>query len=381
MRLAFNASSLLNPLTGIGQYSFHLAKELLTRDSINVEFFYGAFWSTTLRAVAPPIISSALPLLRDRMPYAYELRRALQNWLFYRRSALAESGRKFDVYHEPSIVPLRFDGPTVITVHDLSWLRYPQTHPAVRVRAMNRYFEKGLQQAAAVITDSAFVKQELIEQFGTTSESISVIPLGIDALFKPLAPEQTASTLSKYQLRHGKYFVAVGTLEPRKNLSLALTAFLRLPTKVRDACPLVLIGMPGWHTSALEQQIAPLIAAKQVRQTGYVPRAELAVLTAGALAMVYPSMYEGFGLPVLESMACGVPVICANTSALPEVVGDTGILVDPKDDGDLVHAFSRMIEDQPLRSELSQRARRRASHFTWSHCADRTVAVYQSVSS
>jgi alpha-1,3-rhamnosyl/mannosyltransferase len=137
--------------------------------------------------------------------------------------------------------------------------------------------------------------------------------------------------------------------------------------------------MKGWHSTSLDQQLAALIAAGEVRQLGYVPRPELAILMAGALALVYPSIYEGFGLPPLESMACGVPAICANASSLPELVGDAGVLVDPHNDSELVAAYIRMIEDQQWRSDMSDRASLRADRYTWSSCADRTLAVYCSV--
>jgi len=379
MRLAFNATSLLGPLTGLGQYSFHLASELLGREDISVDLFYGAFWASKLYTPQSPKLTAALPWLRDQIPYSYELRRWLQNLRFYGHTHRTRLKNKFDAYHEPNIVPLRFDGPTVITVHDLSWIRHPETHPVVRVRAMNRYFEKGLQQADAIIVDSSFVKQELMDVFGTASDSISVIPLGVDPLFRPLESTQTTATLTKYQLQHGKYFVAVGTLEPRKNLSLAITAYLQLPQRIRRLHPLVLIGMKGWHSASLEQKLGALIDAGEVRELGYIPRPELALLMAGALALVYPSVYEGFGLPPLESMACGVPAICANASSLPELVGDAGVLVDPHNDSDLVAAYLRMIEDQQWRSELADRASLRADQYTWSGCADRTLAVYRSV--
>lgn len=379
MRLAFNATSLLGPLTGIGQYSFQLARELFGRENLVVDMFYGAFWASKLYTSPSPKLTATLPWLRNRIPYSYELRRWLQNLRFYGHTHHTGLKKPFDVYHEPGILPLRFDGPTVTTVHDLSWIRHPETHPATRVRAMNRYFEKGLQQANAVIVDSSFIKQELIDVFGARSESISVVPLGVEAMFRPLDSTQTGAVLTKYQLQHGRYFVAVGTLEPRKNLSLAIAAHRQLPQRIRRLYPLVLIGMKGWHNASLDQKLTTMADAGEVRQLGYVPRLELAILMAGALALIYPSIYEGFGLPPLESMACGVPVICANASSLPELVGDAGVLVDPHNECDLAATCTRMVEDQEWRSSISDRGSLRACQFTWSRCADQTLSVYRSV--
>ena len=375
MNLAFNATALLSPLTGIGRYSFHLSQELLTRHSLNVDFFYGAFWGKQLCSSPSTQMAAALPWLRRHVPYSYELRRWLQNSRFEAHVRR----QKFDVYHEPNILPLRFDGPTVITVHDLSWIRHPEAHPTERVKAMNRHFESGLRQANAIITDSEFVKRELMEVFGVASERITPILLGVEAMFTPLAPAQTQAVLAQHRLTHGQYFLTVGTLEPRKNLSLALRAYQQLPAQTRQRYPLVLIGMQGWHTAELERQMAPLVQAGEVRQLGYVPRPELATIMAGATALVYPSLYEGFGLPPLEVMACGVPVICANTSSLPEVVGDAGVLIDPRDEGALASAMRRMAADPAARADLSGKAALRAREFTWGRCADQTMAVYRSV--
>jgi glycosyltransferase involved in cell wall biosynthesis len=375
MNLAFNATALLRPLTGIGRYSSHLAQGLLTRHSLNMDFFYGAFWGKQLRSSPATQMAAALPWLRRHVPYSYELRRWLQNSRFdahVRR-------QKFDVYHEPNILPMRFDGPTVITVHDLSWIRHPEAHPTERVKDMNRHFESGLRQANAIITDSEFVKRELMEVFGVASERITPILLGVEAMFTPLAPAETQAVLAQHRLTHGQYFLALGTLEPRKNLSLALRAHQQLPAQTRQRYPLVLIGMQGWHTAELERQMAPLVQVGEVRHVGYVPSLELATIMAGATALVYPSLYEGFGLPPLEAMACGVPVICANTSSLPEVVGDAGVLIDPRDEGALASAMRRMADDPATRADLSGKAALRAREFTWGRCADQTMAVYRSV--
>lgn len=149
--------------------------------------------------------------------------------------------------------------------------------------------------------------------------------MGAEELFKPLESQETFEVLNILGLMHQNYILAVGTLEPRKNLQVAIFAYMRLPVRIRKKFPLVVVGMKGWHTSALEKQMAPLIASGEIRLLGYLKREELAIVIAGALTLVYPSIYEGFGLPPLEAMSCGVPVIASNVS--PEVVGDTGFLV------------------------------------------------------
>jgi len=376
MRVAFNATALLSPLTGIGHYGLQLAKNLAAVPGLELDYFYGAFWDKRLReSTAPHSAAAALPWLRRHIPYSYELRRWVQNNRFYKHAKPS----RFDVYHEPNILPLRFDGPTVVTVHDLSWIRYPETHPTERVRAMNRYFEAGLRQASTIITDADSVKRELVQTFGLSPDFVTSIALGVDAMFAPQSAEQTQLARDQHGLGHGRYLLAVGTLEPRKNLSTALLAYQRLPASLRMQFPLVIVGMKGWHTSTLERQMAPLVQAGQVRQLGYVSRPDLVSLMAGARALVYPSIYEGFGLPPLEAMACGTPVICSNASSLPEVVGDAGLMVDVLDDVALGAAMQLLLQDEGLWQGLQQKSLLRAQGFTWRACADKTLNVYESV--
>jgi glycosyltransferase involved in cell wall biosynthesis len=375
MKIAFNATALLSPLTGIGQYCRHLASGLLARDDVDSEFFYGAVWSRELRAEPPAAVSAALPWLRQHLPGSYALRRLVQR---HRFSTHAQPTR-FDLYHEPNILPLPFDGPTVLTVHDLSWIRYPEAHPVERVRAMDKHFAPGLGQASLILTDSEFVKRELMEVFKVPAERIQPVLLGAEDQFHPRNETATQATLQSYGLRHGTYLLAVGTLEPRKNLTLALQAFMRLPASLRATHPLVLVGMKGWHTSELERQIEPLVQAGQVRQLGYVPREDLTMITAGAATLIYPSIYEGFGLPPLEAMACRVPVIASNVSSIPEVVGDSGMLLDPQDVDGLSDAMETLLTDPTTREAWAEKALVRSRQFSWGRCVEETVGAYRRV--
>ena len=375
MRLAFNATALLSPLTGIGQYGYHLAGELLNTAGLQTDFFYGTFWGDKRHVAGHRSFSQAVPWARKYTPYYTQISRLYRQYVFTRQTKTV----KYDVYHEPNYLPLHFKGPTVVTVHDLSWIRYPETHPVERVEMMNRYFEKALSQSSALITDAEFVRQEVIDVFGVKPEKITAIPLGVEPMFMPRNAQETAQVLTSHGLAHGKYFLTVGTLEPRKNLSLAIRAYSELPQSVRDQYPLVVIGMKGWHSSEIERLILPLAQAGYLRQLGYVAREDLAILMAGATALIYPSIYEGFGLPPLEAMACGTPVICSNVSTLPEVVGDAGILIDPSDESALREHMQALVEDKKLWSDLSIRARDRSQRFTWNKCAQQTVDVYKRV--
>lgn len=375
MQVAFNATALLSPLTGIGQYAHHLALGLQQIPEIDVNFFYGTGWSRDVRGKPLPNVTTIKTLVRRFLPNSYAVSRAFQ------QNRFSEFTRKtpHDVYHEPNFLAYRFDGPSIITVHDLSWIRYPEMHPIARVRAMDKYFKPGLDRASLILTDSEFVKRELIDVFNVMPERIRPVLLGVEALFHPRSADETRSVLDANGLLHGQYLLAVGTLEPRKNLGVALQAFMRLNPQLRKRFPLVLVGMKGWHTSALEQQIAPLVAAGEIRQLGYLAREDLAKVIAGATTLIYPSIYEGFGLPPLEAMACGVPVITSNVSSIPEVVGDTGVMIAPDDVDGLVEAMKTMLAAPELRADMARKALVRSAQFTWANCVTQTVDAYRSV--
>lgn len=373
MKVVMNGTALLAPLTGIGQYTFQLAR--LLQADVDLQMFYATHFSRSLVDTAAPQRAYGITrrIARRFIPHTYEVARYLQQMVFTRQGR----AQHFQLYHEPNFLAYRFTGPSVITVHDLSWIRYPETHPVERVRAMDRYFEPGLRRAAMLITDAESVRQEVIAQFGIAPERIVAIPLGFDAGFKPYTAQETAATLAAHGLQHGRYFLSVGTLEPRKNVQATVRAYASLPTAMREQHPLVLAGMRGWRTSTMERMLEPLVASGQVRMLGYLERSELAAVTAGALAMVYPSIYEGFGLPALEAMACGVPPIVSNVSSLPEVVGDTGLMVDPQDVDGLTNAMLQVAEDPALRAGLGARAVARSAQFSWQRCADATKQVYR----
>ncbi|MEO6293120.1 MAG: glycosyltransferase family 1 protein [Burkholderiaceae bacterium] len=323
-------------------------------------------WRSTIRSV-----------VKKSMPDAvrYNLSR------YWRQRGFLQGCRqkKVDLYHEPNFLAYRCDMPSVITAHDLSWIRYPQTHPKERVAEMNRFFQPGLERASLILTDSEFVKQELMDLFGTPSERIKSIPLGAEAVFHPRSEQETFMVLNQQGLTHGRYLLAVGTLEPRKNLGIALEAYRSLPAAIREHHPLVLVGMKGWLTSALEKQMAPLVAAGHIRVLGYLQRDDLATIISGALCLIYPSIYEGFGLPPLEAMSSAVPVISSNVSSLPEVVGDSGVLIDPSDVSALAQAMTQMVEDSKFRNMLATKSLERSRLFSWERCVTQTAAAYRQV--
>jgi glycosyltransferase involved in cell wall biosynthesis len=374
IKVAFNAVPLLSPLTGVGQYVKQLLEGLDAQAQVNVHKFYAVSWSEDNRQQPLSQMTNRWKgWIKKWVPNSYQHARTVQQKYFSK----GVDTIKPDVYHEPNFLAYEFDGPSVITVHDLSWIRYPHMQPKERVRAMDQYFEPGLRRASRILTDSHFVKQELIDVFGIAPHLIHPVYLGAEAQYQPHTPQQTQDNLDRLGLAHGQYLLAVGTLEPRKNLQQALRAFMAMPKALRQQYPLVLVGMKGWNASQLEKQIAPLLAAGEIRQLGYLNREDLTKVTAGAYALVYPSVYEGFGLPPLEAMACGVPVIASNVSSIPEVVGDSGLLIDPFDVNQLTEAMLTLTQAPDLRRDYSGRALARSQQFSWDQCARETLSVYQ----
>lgn len=379
MRIALNGTALLSPLTGVGRYTHQLAEGL--RQHAKLDIFYGSGWSentesnTHIRNKPVKNIATYKKIAGLLIPKARIVSRIAQQYKFTK----GQKELKSELYHEPNFLAFKFKGPTVLTVHDLSWIRYPETHPKDRIAMMDRYFIPSLERSQKIITDSEFIKTEIMNTFNIVPEKIQSIGLGVESDFKPKLDTETASTLIKYDLCFKSYILALGTLEPRKNLQLALESFLSLPQAIRKQYPLVLVGMLGWKTSSLEKLIEPLLRTGEVRQLGYVSRAELIDITASAKMLIYPSIYEGFGLPPLEAMACGTPVIASNVSSIPEVVGDAGLLIDPHDSNQLKEAILSLIEDHDLSNKLSTLSLNQSKNFSWQQCTHNTIAVYKEV--
>ncbi len=374
MRIALRATALLSALTGIGHYVRSLALAL-QRIDVDLHLFYGGPWSTQVRQAPLPGMGSARNLVRRFVPRPHYLFRAIEQVGF----SIGTRARAIDLYHEPAFLPLRYGGPTVVTAHDLSWLRYPETHPAERVAVMNDLFPRVLARVDHVITDAEFVRSEVITTFGLDPARITAIPLAARDVFSPRTAAQTRATLARHSVEHRRYLLSVGTLEPRKNLVAVLRAYARLGASVQERYPLLVVGMSGWHASELGALAAPLVERGAVRLLGYVDDLSLADLYASARMLVYPSIYEGFGLPPLEAMASGTPVIASDASTLPEVVGDAGILVHPQDDDALLQSISMLAQDDALWERLRAAGLVRAQTFSWQTCAVSTLKVYQQV--
>ncbi|AUM72630.1 glycosyltransferase family 4 protein [Pseudomonas fluorescens] len=373
MRIALNARILQAPRTGIGHYVAELATALTREPDVQLSLFHGWGWSPQLPQTAKPGYSKLSPLLR-RVPGAYQARR----WLEQKRFDQGRS-KAIDLYHEPSLWPLAFEGPTVITLHDLTHLRYPETQPPARLKEIERRLSRAVAQAQLILTDSQFIAGEARQHFGLPAERLKVAPLGVAARFHPREPEAIDAVLKAHGLENRRYFLCVGTLEPRKNLSLALRAHAGLPESVRQTFPLFIVGMSGWQQAQLNDELKCALAGGHVCLAGYLPDEQVAQLLAGARALIFPSYYEGFGLPVLEAMASGTPVITTRCSAMPEVAGTAGIYCEPDDPQGMRDAMARLMEDHPHWQTCREAGLQQAALFSWERCAKVTAQAYRQV--
>lgn len=368
---------LRQPLTGIGHYTQRLGMGLERHPGIDRVLYFERFsWSRTrARQVRKAPLEEKVKAQARRIPLAADLYHGLRRACF--RLTSARSGAA--LYHEPNYLLMPFDGPCAATIHDLSYFHYPQFHPKERIRRMEKGMPQTLKRADHLITVSEFVRSEVIKLLGVPADKITAIPEGADESFRPRRADECEPVLSRHGLHGAKYLLAVGTLEPRKNISGLVSAYGRLPEKTQEAHPLVLVGGKGWLSEALERQIEPLERQGRVRRLGYVASEDLPFIYGAAHAFAFPSFYEGFGLPPLEAMACGIPVMISNRSSLPEVAGDAALQVDPEDVGAMTLGLERLLSDAAFRGNAAAAGPRRAAEFTWERCVDRTVGVYRQV--
>jgi glycosyltransferase involved in cell wall biosynthesis len=294
--------------------------------------------------------------------------------------ALASYRDRLDTLHVQYVGPPWHRGARIVTLHDLAFLRIPESFPTAQKWRLRWLVPANARRAAAVIVGSEYSKREIQATYGIPPERISVIGDAPDPRFRPVRDAPVLAELQQRLGIRGRYLLSVGRLNPRKNVLGLLQAFERLRPRLREPLQLVIAGQRDFRTDRLEAAIVASPWRADVVRAGYVSDDDLPALYSGAAVFVFPSFLEGFGLPPLEAMACGTPVVCSNATSLPEVVGDAGLLVHPGSVEAMAEALLRILSEPDLRATLASRALQRAAQFSWRAAAQQTRDVYRRVS-
>ncbi len=362
-RVAVDLRALVPTETGIGVYTRALLRELAGR---------GGFRYTGL-AHRPPREAEELAALG----ISTEAEPAPLGVIWQQLRLPRRLGRgDFDLLWSPLItLPLRCPIPAVATVHDLTTLLLPETHRLKVKWSILPFLRPSLERADRLVTISHATARDIAFHFPQAACKVRVVYPGVDAELRPGTPEEVAAIRRELAAPEG-YILYVGTLEPRKNIGAILDAWEALHNEAPPMPPLILAGAYGWGSQHLLRRIEAL-APHGVRSLGHVDRSYLVRIFQGARVFVYPSLYEGFGLPPAEAMACGIPTVVSDTSSLPEVVGDSGLRVPPGDTGALALAIRDLLQEPGRAAELGARGRERAGRFRWDKAADEMEEVFR----
>ena len=376
MRIALNAQLLSSAASyrsaGINRVLQHLLTELPAVPGDEEYLVYAPAGEANRRLLSVPRVRRRLTRLPvDRPPVRIAWEQTVLPLELLRERA--------DLLHALGFVsPFAWRGKAVVTVYDLSFLRFPEVFNRSNRFYLGTFTPRSLRRADRVITISESTRQDVIDLCGVAPERVTPILLAADERFTPASPEAVAA----FRERHGlpeRYILYMGTLEPRKNVETLVKAYARLREQGSDDHILVLAGGKGWQYDSIFEQVRALGLTDSVRFPGFVPADEQALWYSSATVFAFPSRYEGFGLPLLEAMACGTPVVSSWASSLPEVVGDAGLLVDPSDADGLCGALRTLMEDEPQRQAFAAAGLVRARTFSWQRMASETVQVYREV--
>ena len=370
MHIAIDAHSVGAQLAGNESYAINLIESLAQIDSVNrytlyvtkreaVDRFNGRWPNFSVRLTLPHT-----PLVRIPLTLSAELRR-----------------NPVDVLHVQFTAPPFAPCPVVVSIHDLSFEHLPLTFKRRSRMQLRLTVRQSARKAARILTLSESVRQDIIDTYGIAPERVTTIPIAAPAHLRPVTDEEEIRRVRLTYKIAGDYILSVGSIQPRKNLTRLVAAYARLRRKRAEAKlpKLVIVGKQAWLYDETLRAIEESGIGDLTVLTGYVPDADLSALYSGAVCFVYPSYFEGFGLPPLEAMQCGAPVIAGNRTSLPEVVGEAGLLVDPFDEAAIASAIACLIDDSDLRAELRVKGLKRARMFDWHETARRTLSVYRQI--
>lgn len=364
MQVSLAVDALSPSLSGIGRYCLELVRGLDSDTRVSrVRYFVDYHWLSD----PDQLLKKAYKIRRKG-----KLRDAIDLWCNYRFSSNS-------VVHSPNYFLPAWAERGIATIHDLSVFKYPETHPADRIKAFESCFSATIDRAGLILTDCEWVRRELIEYTGIAADRVATVPLGVAPEFRPHRANELEEFAGRRGLQVGAYGLCVSTLEPRKRIGQLIAAWRVLPLDLRRRHPLVIAGGAGWRNESLMAEIERAQIEGWLQCLGYVNEAELPLLFAGARLFAYPSQYEGFGFPPLEAMASGVPTIVASGTCLEETAGPAAVLTDPEDIVLFSRAIEQLLTDDQAHARLSSAGIHHASQYNWQRCIAGTVDAYQNL--
>ena len=382
MKILFNNTCITEPLTGVGYYALNNLNALKKTEGIHIVLQHPLIASQENVEPIQTIIKRSnirsnllrcLGLLFRVIPKGNTM---IHHLKIYRQNQILKK-ENFNVYFEPNFLLTRPFKPSVTCIHDLSIIRFPHAHPKDRIKYFKKHLKKSITNSNAIVTVSNFSKQEIIDNFKVDEKKIFVAYNSISEEFKPRSEEETKAVLKQYNLNYRKFILVVVTFEPRKNLKNICLAYINLAEDLRQEFPLVLCGASGWGDIELPPKINELIQNNQIRILNYLDNQSLQHLTSSARVSCYCSIYEGFGLPILEAMQSNTPIITSNLSAMKEVAGHCGMLVNPLSPEDICQAMQKILTNDQLFLELQAKGMERAKSFTAEHSTNNLLKAFE----
>jgi len=372
MKICLDISPAISHPAGIGRYVFELCNSLLQIDQQNKYIvFHNQRKNTALQAPFDKLdkisVSMHSKLWRSLVLFS-QLSNHSQDKIF----------RDTALFHATDhLLPNITNAKSIFTLHDITYILFPGSHTFFNKLFLKAMIPTFLRKSDAIITPSEITKKDAINFYAINPDKIYVIPHGVSPNFHRIAPVIIHEITRKYHLPD-RYLLYVGTIEPRKNLSLIFKALKSIKASGFKT-KLVLVGKLGWYYRQVFPHILELDLEKDISILGYVPEEDLPAIYSGADVFVYPTHYEGFGLPVLEAMACSIPVVCSNIPSLREVADKAVLMINPLDPEELTEAIIYLLSNSELKTDLQEKGLERSKQFTWQNCAYKTLQVYQSV--
>ncbi|MGM0368642.1 MAG: glycosyltransferase family 4 protein [Actinomycetota bacterium] len=379
MQIGIDISTLVNhgQDIGAGRYIYNLVENLLEIDNVNSYLLTGRYLNNDYLGIAREL-TAGYPDSKVRLKLYPVTQKKLKYWNLFRFPPYEFLGTRTEVMHFPDfLVSPTLNRNIVLTINDLAFVRFPEFNFGWFIKKYTKEVKKNARRARKIIAISESTKKDIVNFFSVNPAKIEVIYPAAGKIFRKLKKEDIDKSIPDKYNTGKKYILSVGTIEPRKNYVALIEAYNALREEYDTDIRLVIVGRTGWKSEATYQKRDDSPYREDILFLGRVEDRDLVRLYNQAELFVYPSVFEGFGLPPLEAMSCGLPVIVSNASSLPEVVGGAGILVPPKNTGRLASAIRDVLEDNSLKEKLSSKSIKQASRFSWEENARKTLKVYR----